>query len=156
MSHQGYVDSMAIAERRVGEKTINHVGDYTIVMERTHPTAVDFKVYEVMSRSLDGNILDWKREEGTHMGPVESLGDASVFASGSVKWDGCASLSFDAQGDGRLHLYGPRDAAALGRMIYGVLEMAALMMSEVSDFDDDIDKFRPPFMLPLPRPPAPR
>ena len=57
--------------------------------------------------------------------PTKKTSEAQVYLSGFVKWDGCSTLRFDAQGDRLLHFCGKREATNVGVLLRRLYDLAA-------------------------------
>lgn len=75
-----------------------HVLDtaFTVTAEVVNTFSVFYKIYEVAGGDKEtGPIYNRKDQPG--FDPVDDLADAAVFASGTVKWDGCSDWDIPDQ-----------------------------------------------------------
>jgi hypothetical protein len=102
---------------------------YTAVME-AHEAYVDLKVYHIVGEG-DSFLYEIMGEPCGRM--TEDLAIAQVFLSGSIKWDGCSNLQFDAQEHCMLHFCGKKAATDVGVLLGRLYEMAWEMMPGTTD-----------------------
>lgn len=66
--------------------------------------------------------------------PVASIDEAERFLDGSVKWDGCSNMSFDAIKNGvNLHFCSRADAKAIGELLAACYDLAAEWMPQYEE-----------------------
>lgn len=103
--------------------------DFLIAYE-VHEYRLEFRSYEVVYWEYEvGGVTHsmptFRRHDGTGSGDdTEDIAKAQVFASGSIKWDGCMDMRFDEQEVHILHFCGREDAARLGKMFAGLFSLA--------------------------------
>lgn len=85
---------------------------------------VDVKAYAINARDTDGIYLYQRAGATNSMDLVESINEAELFLSGSVKWDGCSNLRFDEQDHVMLHFCSKKDAVAIGTLLGRVYDIA--------------------------------
>jgi hypothetical protein len=90
-------------------------GDFHIIAE-VHSHHVDYKCWRCLQVNEFG-VAEYNRQGGHGGDSTTSLAEAEVFLSGSIKWDGCANLHFDAQDECMLHFCGRDDASKVGQLI---------------------------------------
>lgn len=77
------------------EKTLTEdvLGEFGFrVVWRYRPHWADVRVYDITSRTVDGEPL-FDRDGRTSLpDPVDSIEEAEVYLDGFVKWDGCSEL----------------------------------------------------------------
>jgi len=59
---------------------------------------------------------------------VDVLADAALWLHGSIKWNGCSNLHINAQDDSMLHFCGPSEAAAVGKLLAALYDIAREIM----------------------------
>lgn len=109
---------------------ITHDDGWSIVAE-AHSHIVDFKVFEIVGG--DGEERYWARHDGMS-NMTEKFEEADLYLHGSVKWDGCSDLHFDAQDDCMLHFCGRADVKKVGQMLSKLYDITAELLDTV-DFD---------------------
>jgi hypothetical protein len=83
---------------------------------------MEFKCYE--STYLD-EYGPWFEMADSDVGEsTNKLSEAQVFLSGSIKWDGCSNMNFDAQENCMLHFCGRSDAAKVGKLLDRLYDLA--------------------------------
>lgn len=89
-----------------------------------HEHYAEFTVYTVLWLE-EGKPFFQEKEAMTSPEPTTDLNEAEVYLSGSVKWDGCSNLMFDAQNDCALHFCGKKEAIEnTGGLIAKVYDLA--------------------------------
>jgi hypothetical protein len=99
--------------------------DYLIEFEPGE-TSLRFRVFRVSSWE-DGPALVVEGSDRT----AADRSEASAFASGAVKWDGCVDLTFDGhRRRGSLHFCSRRESESLGRLMGTLYDLAARHVAE--------------------------
>lgn len=103
-------------EGRVLDKT-----GYTDLLIKYRPDSyvMKFFVFEVKGTTSDGTLLF-----GEDYQPAHAL-VMPVYASGTLKWDGCVDLYFDEQDDCMLHFCGAEAEPLLGRMMTALYKIGS-------------------------------
>jgi hypothetical protein len=89
------------------------------VAARAHNHYLDFEAYDTTFAN-QGVVY-----HTPSMTPTDDRAEAEVFLSGSIKWDGCANVFFDAQEDACLHFCGRADAMRVGALLGRLYDLAA-------------------------------
>ncbi len=89
-------------------------GDFHIVAE-VHEAHVEYLCYYCCYIN-DMGVVEYDNKNDPDGWNTTSLAEAQVYLSGSIKWDGCANLRFDAQDGCMLHFCGRNDAARVGKL----------------------------------------
>lgn len=115
-----------ILKRAVYQPT--KIGEYLIIAE-AHEYYCEFTCYDCMGMSLgaDGGYttpLYTVKDAIDCSESTENSDDAQVFLSGSIKWDGCANLTFDEQETAALHFCGRSDAQRVGKLLDRLYDLA--------------------------------
>ena len=99
--------------------------DFTI-LAKVYEHYVDFAVYQIdfwaqsdplNAQSAYDKPLWHKKDASTRPDGVETLEEAVVYLSGSVKWDGCSNWHFDEQDRCMLHGCSRDDLLNLGEIM---------------------------------------
>lgn len=111
--------------------------EYVVETWQEHNTILDFKVYSVFGLNWSGpngeggEYMLCKDNDGRTEG-VTDISEASVFMSGSIRWDGCSNLRFDGQDDIMLHFCGKQSAVDVGTLLGRLYDLAA---DEIESWD---------------------
>lgn len=87
-------------------------------LEPQYQCSVDYTIYEI----LDGIIL-FNKAGSDSMESVEAIEEAQIFASGSVKWDGCSNWHFDITDDCMLHSCSREDLERISAVLVRCWDM---------------------------------
>jgi hypothetical protein len=99
-------------------------GEYHIVAE-VHEYRLEFKCYEQTAKNMDGTPCYQRRGAMSSPDFVDSIHEAEVFLSGSIKWDGCANVRFDEQDEVMLHFCGQDETDKIGLLFAKLYALAA-------------------------------
>jgi hypothetical protein len=97
----------------------------------------DYGELEAKGRQADPEARPYvflRKGATTSSDVVDVLADAGLWLHGRIKWDGCSNLHIDAQDDGMLHFHGPDDAAAVGKLLAALYDIARAAMVGRADF----------------------
>lgn len=98
------------------------IGGYEIHYE-PGDHVMEFKAYEVVE-ATDAKGAKSILYAGKEDDYVNTLDEAQIYLSGSVKWDGCSNLNFDAQESCMLHFCSLAGVQEMAAMIAKVYEIA--------------------------------
>lgn len=87
---------------------------------------LDFKAYEVTSRSVPGNAPTFRKRSDLMTVPADqfadSVDDAEPEIEGFVKWDGCCEMSIEKQ-----HFCGAGDVADFAKVVQEIHKLSLLI-----------------------------
>ena len=114
---------------------------YVAVLELPKPWdtggyyGMDFRVYKA-DFSNDGVPIYTEASEPVDI-PTDDIAKARVFASGTVKWDGCVNFKFDEQENCMLHCCSQQEVLDIGTLLGRLYVLAAKMVPN-NDFEDEL------------------
>lgn len=97
-----------------------------LIKYRPDDYVMKFFVFEVRGILSDGSLVFGE----DYQPPSEIV--MPVYASGTLKWDGCLDLYFDEQDDCMLHFCGPETEPVLGRMMTALWRLGATAIQKNS------------------------
>jgi hypothetical protein len=117
-----------MTDKKKGEKWIN-VGHFGWLVRYEHEDHwLDFRAYEVTSRSGPDNKPSFSKRDELRSVPgdqfAESVEDAEVTLEGYVKWDGCCEMSGP-----RPHFCGSHDVAEYAKVMQELHKLCLLLPS---------------------------
>lgn len=88
--------------------------DFTVVAT-PYSHWVEYAIYDIEGYTSIDNMPLWhKADSEEYPDCVESLSEAEVYISGSVKWDGCSNWNIDENERGMLHGCSRQDIQRIG------------------------------------------
>lgn len=111
---------------------------FTVVLESDssweETVWVNFKIYEMAYQDCsDGTPFGWQKKDASSSADNTSkIEEAEILGEGSLKWDGCGSLSIDS-----FHLCGKRTLTTLCEVLNRLWEEVAETMHK---FDIEVAK----------------
>ena len=108
------------------ERTTKHFEDLGFfVTAEPFDYYVEFKIYQVEGVMENGQPLFHQLGAISYPAPVDQIEEAEIYASGSVKWDGCSNWRFDEQDRVMLHGCNKDHLLNLGKILAECWEMTA-------------------------------
>lgn len=106
--------------------------DYVAVLTaRDGSVFAHFKVYPLISVTPEGEVLVGPSVD--EMVSFKDATDAQVFASGSIKWDGCSNFRFDEQDRCMLHGCDREYLVNVGQVLARVHDEALALIEVVGE-----------------------
>lgn len=119
--------------------------DFTVVATERNEAVYRFEVYEIVGREhIDGKKgeaskapLYWRKDWQGSGDWTTDLGEAALYATGDIKWDGCSNWLFNHEEAGWYHYCDRKGIQSLGR----VMEACWLWASElIANWDGEDDQ----------------
>lgn len=92
-----------------------HAHGFTVRATKTEYNN-EFYIYEIAGEAPDGKLYYNRKGYSSLPDPVETLGEAEVYAFGNIKWDGCSNWQFDDVG-GMLHFCSRDQLLNVGKIL---------------------------------------
>jgi hypothetical protein len=124
------------------EKVIVHLDElgYSVVL-LAGEYRMGFKVHKITATDItqlnpDGTVSVYERqweEAGTFNAGTVELDKAATYLSGTIKWDGCCDMKFDAQEECMLHFCGIEGVQNLGKLLEKLYNLADKHIMKATD-----------------------
>jgi len=112
--------------------------DYYIVIskESEEDVFVSFKTYQIVGRTFEPEVIhyfylkDYKSSDDI----TTNINEAQIYASGTLKWDGCMDMQFDEQENVQLHFCSKQDAKGVGILLSSIYEESITLIPQLKEY----------------------